>query len=128
MFVPQVLVLDDDRSACQIVCSILRTRGYVVDFALDVQLAMQLVKERDFKLAVLDYEMPEMNGVEFLNWAGAWQPQLESIFVTAYPCLHTVFPAINAGARRVLPKPVDSRELLAVVESIIGPPAAASLK
>lgn len=119
----RVLVVDDDRSVSHVVASILADRGYVVDVADDGDSALKLVAENSYVLAVLDYQMPGMDGVELFRRARERQPELVGIFLTAYANLDTVFPAIDAGIERVLAKPPSRGELLPLVEELIGPNA-----
>jgi CheY-like chemotaxis protein len=118
---PRVLVVDDDRSIGRVVASILSNRGYTVDVATNGYAALKLVDANRYDLAVLDYQMPEMDGVEVFRRAREKQPDLMGIFLTAYADLNTVFPAIDAGIERVLAKPPTSGELLPLVEELIGP-------
>jgi CheY-like chemotaxis protein len=117
----RVLVVDDDRSVSRVVAEILTDRGYTVDVANDGRSALKLVAENRYILAVLDYQMPDMNGVEVFQRAREQQPELLGIFLTAYANLNTVFPAIDAGIERVLSKPPSRRELIPLVEELIGP-------
>ena len=117
----RVLVVDDDRSVSGVVAAILTDRGYIVDVASDGRSALKLVDENSYLLAVLDYQMPDMDGVEVFPSARERQPDLLGIFLTAYANINTVFPAIDAGIERVLSKPPSRRELLPVVEELIGP-------
>ena len=115
-----VLVVDDDRSNCDLVASLLTARGYEVDIATDGEAALELLAQHPYLLAVLDYQMPGMNGVELFRRAREVQPALKGVFLTAYTSLDTVFPAIDAGAERVLAKPPDVRELIPVIEELVG--------
>jgi DNA-binding response OmpR family regulator len=117
----RVLVVDDDRSVSGLVAAILTDRGYAVDVASDGHSALKLVAENPYVLAVLDYQMPDMDGVEVFRRAREQQPNLLGIFLTAYANLNIVFPAIDAGIERVLAKPPSRRELIPVVEELIGP-------
>jgi DNA-binding response OmpR family regulator len=119
----RVLVVDDDRSVSGVVAAILTDRGYTVDVANDGQSALKLVAENPYILAVLDYQMPDMDGLEVFQRAREQQPELLGIFLTAHANLNTVFPAIDAGIERVLSKPPSRRELIPVVEELIGPTA-----
>jgi len=71
-------------------------------------------------LAVLDYQMPGMDGIELFARMQRIHPALPGVFLTAYPTINTVFPAIGVGIERVLAKPVDSHELIPLVESLVG--------
>lgn len=116
----RVLVVDDDRTVSGMVAAILTDRGYAVDVANDGQSALNLIAKNPYVLAVLDYQMPDMDGVEVFQRAREQQPDLLGIFLTAYANINTVFPAIDAGIERVLAKPPSRRELIPVVEELIG--------
>lgn len=124
MSAPRVLVVDDDRSVSRVVSSILADRGYTIDVAENGEAALKLVAEHSYDLAVLDYQMPGMDGVELFRRAREQQPDLLGIFLTAHTDLRTVFPAIDAGIERVLAKPPSRGELLPLVDELIGPSAA----
>ncbi len=115
---PRVLVVDDDRSNSEIVSRVLAAHGYQVDIAGDGQAALELVKQHPYRLAVVDYQMPGMNGVELFRRAREVQPQLRGVFLTAYANINTVFPAIEAGVERVLAKPLNSRELIQIADAL----------
>ncbi len=117
----RVLVIDDERSNCDIVSTLLVARGYSVDVALDGEAALRMVETEPYSLAVIDYQMPKMNGVEFFRKAHRLRTEMRGLFLTAYTGIDTVFPAISAGVERVLAKPANARELIPAVEELIGP-------
>lgn len=114
-----LLVVDDDRSISGIVAKLLTDHGYSVDTACDGDSALQLLSQKPYVAAVLDYQMPGMNGVELFRRARELRPHLRGVFLTAYTNINTVFPAIDAGAERVLSKPVDVGELIPAVDELI---------
>jgi len=115
----RILVVDDDRSHRQIVGRILGTRGYQVDTAEDGTDALKLLSSGNFDLAIIDYMMPGMNGVETFRAARKIRPALLGVFLTAHANINTIFPAVDAGIERVLAKPANADELLAVVEELL---------
>jgi two-component system, NtrC family, response regulator HydG len=119
----RILVVDDDRSSCMILARILTRWGYQVDTTLDPVEALALVKENDYQLAVLDYQMPGMNGVDLYARMRSIRPNLPAIFETAYARIDVVFAAIEGGVSRVLAKPVDFAELRPAVEELVGEPS-----
>ncbi len=118
----RILVVDDDRSASAAVSRMLRGEGYVVDTADNGISALEAVERQNYDLAILDYQMPGMDGIELCQRIRSVKPQIPAVFVTAYTTINTVFPAVIAGAERVLSKPVDIHELVPVVQELIGKP------
>src|SRR5947209_7963927 len=109
---PQLLVVDDDRSNCAIVSRLLADQGYEVDVANGGVEALELVAQHPYVLAVLDYQMPGMDGVELYRRIREMRPALIGVFLTAFTTLNTVYPAIEAGVERILAKPVNRDELI----------------
>ena len=118
MDAPRILVVDDDRSTATAVARVLTGQGYAVDMASDGPSALALVKKNAYSMAIVDFQMPGMNGVEFFREARETSPDLMGVCLTAYANINTVFPAIEAGIERVLSKPLDARELLRLTREL----------
>ena len=102
-----------------------RTGRTVVEFdvAYNGHDALELVRRRDYGLALIDYRMPGMDGVELVGKIRELRPNLVAVLVTGFPTIDTVYPAISIGVERVIGKPAGSDELLAVIEEFVGIPA-----
>lgn len=117
-----ILVVDDDRSNCRILSKLLSAQGYRVDWADNGQDAVMLARQHPYGLALLDYRMPDMDGVELYRQLRQIRPEIVGVFQTAFAKIEVIYAAIDAGAERVLAKPVDARELLPLVERLVGKP------
>lgn len=113
----RILVVDDDRSNVLVVSKLLADAGFTVDTACEGSAALKLVKQNQYALAVLDYQMPEMDGVELYQKIIEIQPDVRGIFLTAFTTLDTVYPAIMSGIERVLAKPVVRDELIRILSN-----------
>ncbi len=122
MITSRLLVVDDDRYACEALTRVLQRHNYTVDAAMDGKRALELAAENDYSLAILDYQLPDMTGADVLRKAREIRPNLQAIFVTAYTTIDKVFPAMDAGARRVLSKPFDADELIQLVDELLTVP------
>jgi CheY-like chemotaxis protein len=117
-----LLVLDDEPDTCASLSDILSDLGYRVDVAYDGPAALELSRRHPYGLALLDYTMPGMDGVELYGHLKRVRADTVGVLVTAYAADATVRAAVRAGIRRVLPKPVDFRHLLPLVEEVAGTP------
>ncbi|WP_422926296.1 response regulator [Singulisphaera sp. PoT] len=114
-YVPSILVVDDERDICSNLTDILVDFGYRVDSAYDGFLALDLIRERHYDVAILDLKMPGMDGLTLYREIKKLRAETVAILVTAYAGEVTSGEALNAGAWRVLPKPVNMSTLLKLV-------------
>jgi CheY-like chemotaxis protein len=111
-----ILVVDDDRRTCTYLARILSAQDWRVDTACDGSAALALVRENPYNAVLLDYRMPGMNGAELCRRIRQRQPDVRAVFLTGFPTIDTVYPAMAAGGERVLAKPVKSAELVSTLE------------
>ena len=107
-----VLVVDDDVDIACNVIDILTDLGYDADSAHDGAAALQLVRQKSYDVAVLDFKMPGMDGATLYERIRQLRPETIGILVTAYAGDDGVVRAKMAGVRQVLRKPVDLNLLL----------------
>jgi CheY-like chemotaxis protein len=93
--------------------------GYTVDMAYDGPGALELSGQHQYRLALLDYKMPGMDGLELCRRMRGSQPAIVVVLVTAFAAA-TTSAASEAGVRRVLSKPVDFAVLMPLVEEAFG--------
>jgi DNA-binding NtrC family response regulator len=118
-----ILIVDDEPDSCDTLSRSLRCRGYRVDVAYDGPTALRLAEQNDYGLAVIDYHMPGMNGVDLFRHLREKRPNMTGIFLTGYTTIDVVYPAIREGILRILPKPVDFAELDPIIDEFVGAPA-----
>jgi two-component system chemotaxis response regulator CheY len=110
------LVVDDSRTVRIIVGTILREIGMSVIEAGDGGQALQMVKDNpDVELVLVDWNMPEMNGLDFIQAIRA-DPAYSGVrilMVTSEAECDQVTRALNAGANEYLMKPFTREILLA---------------
>lgn len=122
MAASSILVVDDDRDTCASMSDVIADLGYTVDVAYDSQAALELFKRQSYRLALLDYKMPGMNGVELYRHLKAEGVETVGVLVTAFAANETINDAIEAGIRQVLPKPVDFARLVPIIKETAGKP------
>jgi two-component system sensor histidine kinase/response regulator len=117
-----ILVVDDDQDACASLSDIITDLGYRVDVAYDGPAALDLSRRRPYGLALLDYKMPGMTGVELCGRLKQVCAGTVGVLVTAFAADATWQSAAEAGIRQVLPKPVDFGRLIPLIEEVAGTP------
>lgn len=59
----RILVVDDEAAIVDLLKDVFMTDGYVVDSAADAEVALRLVRENIYDVAIVDFNLPDMNGV-----------------------------------------------------------------
>jgi two-component system, OmpR family, phosphate regulon response regulator PhoB len=119
--IPVLLIADDDEDILMLVQLRLARSGFEVIVARDGQEALDLARERRPDLAVLDWMMPRLSGVEVLRAirAGADTAGIPVIMLTARASEADVQEGIAAGADDYVAKPFSPQELAGRVQSIL---------
>ena len=117
----RILVVDDNRDAAETLHAGLVHHGYDVVVAFDPAAAMKIAREFRPGIALLDIEMPEMNGYELAaQLRGLDEPggTLRLVAVTGFGQPSDRERALAAGFDRHLVKPVELKTLMRVVEEL----------
>jgi DNA-binding response OmpR family regulator len=117
-----ILFVDDDSDICASMYDVLTDQGYGVDVTPDGPAALALIRQTPYQLALLDYRMPGMTGIELYRRLLQVRPGMVGVLVTACTADELLGEALEAGVRQIVPKPVDFRVLLPMIENILGKP------
>jgi DNA-binding NtrC family response regulator len=99
-----------------------RQGAYALDFALSAKAALEKLSSHvgdDIALMVSDINMPGMSGLDLLPVVKSQRPDLPVFMISAYGDKDTVAVALERGADKFLPKPVDFSQLKQDVSSAI---------
>ena len=118
-----ILVVDDERSICELLEITFRKEGHRVEVAHNVESAKRKLESQIFDIVISDVRMPGEDGVELLKFAKEIAPGSYFLLVTGVPTLDTAIAAINAGADRYVIKDHDlvdqlRRAVSSVTESL----------
>lgn len=111
-----VLVVDDESLVRSTVSSVLTRQKYTVVGVPNGEAALEEISRRPFDLALVDYRMPPMDGLELLDEFSRVANAPPAIFMTGYGSTETAVEAMRKGAIDYVAKPFTSHELLHVVE------------
>ena len=115
-----VLIVDDEAAIRESLQTLLEFEGYSVEVANDGDEGLTRIAERPFDLILLDFALPERNGIEVLRDIRERDSELPVIMITAYGTVENAVNAMQAGATNFIQKPWDNEKLLADVRTAVG--------
>ena len=114
-----ILVAEDDASACRLMCEVLRQAGYQPFPAGNGAQALALMEHRHIDLAVVDLTMPQMDGLTFTRTVREGGSSLPILMVTARVAQADKREGFRAGTDDYMVKPVDEEEMLWRIEALL---------
>ncbi len=118
---PKILLVDDDKDMCESLADVLSLdSNYNIYHNTNPLKALELVESENFVLVIIDYKMPEMNGIELLKRIKEIKPDSKVFMLTAFISKELVEQAQYAGANKVLSKFIWPDEILAHIRKVVG--------
>lgn len=114
-----VLVVDDDGHLLEATRDWLNHLGFRVATARNLKQARERLVEMPFDLVLSDLRLDQGCGLEILKLAKLLQPECSCLAMTGYANAGLLTRAAEAGASKVLHKPLDDRVLIETFESIL---------
>ncbi|WP_170299926.1 ATP-binding response regulator [Pseudoduganella buxea] len=102
-----ILVVDDEDLVREVMCELLTREGYAPAGFADPMAALASLAGVPYKLALIDLNMPSMDGIAVIEAALALKPDLGCLIVTGEGDLPTSQRALDAGAIDYLLKPFN---------------------
>jgi CheY-like chemotaxis protein len=116
-----LLLVDDDAAVLQCISSILIRFGYSVVTAGDGVSALAALSEgTEIDLAIVDYKLPGMDGLELVRTLKHRAPTLPVIVLTGNGSLESYCTAGSLGVDKYVLKPIKARELGQLVAGMLG--------
>ena len=114
----RVLVAEDDEGLRSVLERGLRESGYAVDAAEDGELALRYLDTYEYGVAILDWRMPKVSGLEVTQRLRRRGSALPILMLTARDTARDRVTGLDEGADDYLVKPFDFSELLARVRAL----------
>ncbi len=115
-----ILIIDDEFEIRESLQTLLELEGYSVEVAVDGEDGLNHIASRPFDLVLLDFALPDRNGLEILRDIRERAPDLSVIMITAYGTVENAVNAMQGGAVNFVQKPWQNEKLLADVSAAIG--------
>ncbi len=117
----RILVIEDEAAIRRVLVKILteENESYTVAEAEDGLKGLEAIKNNDFDLVLCDIKMPKMDGVEVLEAARKFKPEIPFIMISGHGDLETAVSTMRAGAFDYISKPPDLNRLLTTVRNAL---------
>ena len=115
----RILIAEDEETQRDLLEGFLKKEGFFVDAVTNGREALQKLKGSFYDIALLDYKMPEMDGLQTLREIRKLYPELPVVMVTAYGTVETAVASMKEGSLDYLTKPIDLDELLLIFQKVI---------
>ncbi|MBW2251191.1 MAG: response regulator [Deltaproteobacteria bacterium] len=112
----RLLLIDDEVGYVNVLSNRLSKRNFQVGKAHSASEAFQIMRKRDFDVAVLDLKMEDMDGIEILKILKKMAPELVVIMLTGHGSAEAAQEGIKQGAFDYLTKPCELDELIQKIQ------------
>lgn len=117
--VPSVLIIEDEESERVSLKVALEAEGLNVKVAEDGASAEEALKKNFFDIMIVDYRLPDIDGLNLIKKTKLTLPDLIPVVVTAYSSVEIAIEAMKMGAYDYMSKPLDIPALLKTISKIM---------
>ena len=115
---PNILVVDDDRSICKLMGSLLEMEGYPHRIVRQGEAALEAIGVAHYDIVISDIYMGDVSGLDVLEAVRKSSPESEVVIMTAHGSVETAVEAVRAGAFDYISKPFAVDDILGVISRI----------
>jgi len=103
----RVLLVDDEEEYLEIMSERMRARDIEVTTSTSAREALNMIATESYDAVIMDFMMPEMNGIEALKVIKEKNPEMQIILLTGHATVEKTVEAMKAGAMDLIEKPAD---------------------
>jgi DNA-binding response OmpR family regulator len=124
MAAKRILVVDDEEVIVDLLTAILTDQGFEVDFALDAASALKKVRESIFDAAILDFNLPDMNGLLLHREIRQMDEELahNTLFASGVEQSEKNLDYYTSYGKGFLSKPFEVQEVLSAINRLLEEP------
>lgn len=108
----RLLLVDDDLSFLQVLGKAMGRRGYDVITASGISEAVNLAREAEPDMAIVDLKLEQESGLDLIPLLIEIKPEMNIVVLTGYSSIATAVTAIKRGASEYLSKPVTAGDVV----------------
>jgi DNA-binding NtrC family response regulator len=113
----RILIADDEEIMRDVLSDLLSSESYKVDLAENGAQALELIREKEYEVILLDLMMPELDGLQVLEELKKIENSPIAVVLTAFGSIERAVKATKLGAFDFITKPFKNDELLLSVKN-----------
>jgi CheY-like chemotaxis protein len=114
----RILIVDDNDDFRTMLAAALRSHGYNITEAADGEEALVKLRTTTNDMAIVDLDMPKLNGLTLTKKVKDVTPEFPIVMVTGYAQFYSPAEILSVGIDAFLQKPVPMEKLLEVIRKI----------
>lgn len=115
----KILIIDDDTYICTLLENFLEEKGFQTDTAMSGKAGIKKATNSSFDLILLDYRLPDSDGISVFNQIKKNASGVPVIIITAYGEIRSAVKLMKAGVFNYVTKPLRPEELLNLVNDAL---------
>jgi two-component system, NtrC family, response regulator AtoC len=116
----KIMVVDDEPAIVQMCLRVLEAQGHAVRGFTRAEEALSALAAQPADLLVVDYKMPELTGLDFIQRAWTLHPELRVVMITAHGTREVIGKATSSGVKNIVLKPFTPAELTKGIADAVG--------
>jgi DNA-binding NtrC family response regulator len=114
-----ILIIEDEEAERLSLAAVLVSEGFMVDSAENGVKALELVKKQFFDVLIVDYKLPDIDGIDLIKQMLQISKDSVPILATGFSSLEVAVESMRIGAHDYMVKPVNIDELKKNIENIV---------
>jgi len=115
----KILVIDDEASIRSSLQGILEDEGFIVRTAETGEDGLEILKNQNFDLVLLDIWLPGRNGIDILQAIKAGEENPQVVMISGHGTIETAVKATKSGAFDFLEKPLSLEKVILTVQNAL---------
>jgi DNA-binding NtrC family response regulator len=111
--------MEDEMNVAKGLAMVMHEEGYEVDLAATGQAALEKFKANGFDLLVADLRLPDMDGMDVVQYVREKRPGTHVVIITGYPSVSSAVRSVKMGVSDYLRKPFTEDEFKTAVRSAL---------
>jgi len=107
-----IFIIDDEPGIVRLCKRLLERANYEVDGVVSPEDGLQVLREKEFDLLLVDIRMPGMDGFKVIEQTRQMQPDIAVVIMTGYGTIETAIRALHQGADGLILKPFEEGSAL----------------